>query len=66
MINLTAEEREKFSAYLEQEAKSNLAVIEQMEKLSNPPQAAIDRYRHEGLACKIVARMLCGFEEGGF
>ena len=54
---LTNEERERFAAYLEQEARSDLAILEQMEK-SNMPAALIQKYRVEAMAAQVIAKKL--------
>jgi hypothetical protein len=59
MINLTQQEREKFAAFLEQEAESALGLAEQAEKLKTPPTDSIaKKLRIEVAANRIVAGLL--------
>jgi hypothetical protein len=62
VITLTREEREKFAAFLEQDAASGEDLIAQMEKIPTP-EALIKKYRTEALAQRIVAKMLRATED---
>lgn len=57
MLLLSEQERERFAAWLEQEAATSEAVVEQMSKLT-VPQAFVDKERAEANAARIIARRL--------
>lgn len=60
MINLTDQEREKFAAYLEQDAMSNAAMAAQMEKMDPTGTMGMlaTKYKNEAAAARIVAAKL--------
>jgi len=61
MINLTPEERRKFSEWLRQEAASAEGLARQTKSLSMPAQvtdAIARRYANEALAYTVVAKIL--------
>lgn len=62
MINLTAQERERFAAYCRQEAESANEMANQMEK-SHIPEVAVKKYRTEAVAHAIVGKYLTSGEE---
>jgi hypothetical protein len=57
MITLNAQEREYFAAYLDQEAKSDQIMVEQMDRLGNN-ESIVKRYRLIAAARLIVAKDL--------
>lgn len=66
MVNLTAQEREKFAAYCRQEAESADAMAKQMAKGGMPPpvmEAMAKKYRTEAMAHAMVAKYLVSWEE---
>lgn len=62
MIDLTKEERDRFAAWLEQEAASDKGLLEQMEKLPNMA-AVISHRKNEIIAALLVARKLRSIED---
>lgn len=62
MINLTKEERDKFTAWLEQDASSTEGLMEQMKKLPN--MSLIIQKKHvEVMSQRIVAKLLQSIED---
>lgn len=59
---LTPADRLKFAEYLERDAASNEALVEQMRHISGVP-SIIDRYRAEAAACRLVAAKLRAVED---
>lgn len=57
MINLTQQERDKFAAYLEQEAATTDGTIEQLKKLPSM-ELSIKHFNAQSMSMKIVARIL--------
>lgn len=57
MIALTDSERERFAAYLEQEAATMDGLIEQMRRI-NVPEALIKHKQAEAYAQRIMAKAL--------
>jgi len=58
-VMLTAEERERFAAWCEEDAKTTFGLVEQMGKLlGGGIEAVAKRKRTEALAQSIVAKML--------
>lgn len=57
MITLNPQEREYFASFLDQEAKSDQAMIEQMERL-NTGEAIVKRYKLMAAARSIIAKDL--------
>lgn len=64
MINLTDAERQKFAAYLEQDAASGRAMADQVAKLGGggPMEAMAKKLRAEAAAAQIVAAKLRSIE----
>ena len=62
MINLTVQEREKFSSYCRQEGESAVGMVEQASKL-RLGEVFEKRYRMEAGAYLFVAKHLSGGEE---
>jgi len=64
VINLTDQEREKFALYLEQDAASNRALAEQMQKMDTTGTmgALASKYKNEAAAAMIVAAKLRSIE----
>jgi hypothetical protein len=62
MINLTADERARFAAWLEQEAATDKGLLELMEKLPNMAPM-IQHRKSEILAALLVARKLWSIED---
>ena len=62
MINLTKDEREKFAAYLMQEAKNDKILIDQMEKIKNTPELVIKNMKLEYDAKLTVAYTIYNIE----
>ena len=62
LIVLTDQERDKFGAYLLQEAESSNALAEQMEK-AGVPVPVIKKFKTEVAAFLIVRRQITGGEE---
>ncbi len=54
---LTDQERDRFAAFCEMEAKSNEAMAEQIANIK-APEVLAKKYRSEALAFKIVAGIL--------
>ena len=57
---LNDEERERFAVYLEGEAKSDLEIADQLEKMGQPSGA--QKYRVEGMAAQVIAKKLRSIE----
>jgi hypothetical protein len=55
---LTAQERERFAAWLEHEAATAKGLIEQMEKLGPPVALLVTREKAEATAALVIARKL--------
>lgn len=62
IVSLTREEREKFAAWLEQDAAATLMLVEQMEKIGVHEMVKKAK-RTEALAQQVVARMLRSTQE---
>lgn len=62
LILLTQQERDKFAAYLLQEAESDDGMAKQMEKLKGH-EAMVKRLRQRGAIYAIVAKELQKIEE---
>ncbi len=62
IITLNIKEREKFASYLEQEAKIDIGMVEQMEKLKTP-EAIIRYMRVKAQARIVVSKELRNTEE---
>ena len=62
VITLDAEERDKFAAWLEQEAVTNKGMGEQMAKLKGHEQMA-KRLQMKAAACTIIAMQLRSTED---
>jgi hypothetical protein len=62
LITLTAEERQRFSYWAQQEAATIRGLINQMER-SSMPDIVLRKKRSEALALIVVADMLEGWEE---
>ena len=62
MVNLTPQERDRFAAWLEWEAKTDNGLVEQMAKL-NLPEPMIKRKRAMATAKMMVAIDLRSWEE---
>jgi len=56
-LRLTAEERDRFAAYLEQEAATDEGLAVQMRKIK-APQPLINKYQAESTAARIIAAKL--------
>ena len=64
MIHLSQHEREKFAAWLEQDAESNKGMIRQWEKMAGPQHAVIvDHLKRDVAACLIIMKKLRNIEE---
>lgn len=62
IINLTKQERDRFAAWLIQEADNNDVLTEQMAKLPHTAPV-VSKYRAEALAFRVVAKVLNGIED---
>ncbi len=62
VISLDAKERDKFVAYLEQEAVTNKGMAEQMEKLK-VHNVMVQKLKMKAAACIIIALDLRGIED---
>ncbi len=63
LINLNRNERDRFVAYLFQEAESEKLLIEQCRKLGPGGEIVIPRMKQHMAACMIVASKLKGVDE---
>ena len=57
MTNLTDDDRRRFASWLEENARTNIALAEQMQKIG-VPDVAIRKYRADAAAMTIVANIL--------
>jgi len=64
LINLTAEERDRFASWLEQEAETDRGFLVQMEKLDGMTPF-IQKRKNEIVAALMVARKLRSIEDWG-
>ena len=58
---LTPAERERFAAYLENEARADEALAEQISKIG--PEILAKKYRVEALAARVIAKKLREIED---
>jgi hypothetical protein len=54
---LTQAERDKFAAWLENEARTDMGMVEQMATIGTPDMV-LTRYRQEATAAMLIARKL--------
>jgi hypothetical protein len=57
-MTLTDAERDRFAIYLEETAKDNELLVQQMESLPFAVPGLAKRYRVEALAAKVIASVL--------
>lgn len=64
MVSLSDEERQRFAAYLEQDAANDAAMAEQIEKMGGGPpmEMMAKKMRTEATAARIVAAKLRSIE----
>ena len=63
ILTLTQEERDKFAAWLEQEAKTDHEMANQMKTFGgNAMEAGAQKYNTEAMAKEIVAKVLRSIE----
>jgi hypothetical protein len=62
MINLSAQERDRFATWLEQEAESDDAMATQLGKLPGNYEAMRSKWNAEALAARVIARKLRSIE----
>jgi hypothetical protein len=58
MIELTAQEREKFALWCECRARSSAPIIEQLSQLTIGENQLVRQYKFEVAACQFLARLL--------
>lgn len=62
IVTLTQQERDKFIAWLRQDANSNRSLIQQMQSMPGTKPIA-DQLKQRTAACLIVAQILDGIQE---
>jgi len=60
-LSLTPAERERFAAYLENGARADEVLAEQISKVG--PEILAKKYRVEALAARVIARKLRSIED---
>lgn len=58
---LSDQERERFAAYLEEDARTNELLIQQLQKVPGTPELS-EKLRAESVACRVVAAKLRAVE----
>lgn len=60
-LSLTLAERDRFATYLENEARTDEEMAEQMAKIG--PEILAKKYRVEALAARVIAKKLRSIED---